>query len=84
MSFMSVLAGNQGGRPGSNQALYSSYEATASPISYNSGQASAGGVLSRISKTTTSPTTTQSAWTNLRQVRQAKNSTPFPKITGIK
>ncbi|XP_046661630.1 aryl hydrocarbon receptor nuclear translocator homolog isoform X5 [Homalodisca vitripennis] len=56
---------NQGGRPGSNQNVYSSYEATASPISYNSpGQ---GSVLSRISKTTTSPPTTQSAWTTLRQ-----------------
>jgi len=59
------IHGSQTGRPGSNQAVYSSYEATASPISYNSpGQ---GSVLSRITKTTTSPTTTHSAWTNLRQ-----------------
>lgn len=61
-----LRAGNQTGRPASNQNVYAGYEATASPINYNSpGQAS---VLSRISKTTTSPPTTQSAWTNLRQV----------------
>ncbi|XP_054279287.1 aryl hydrocarbon receptor nuclear translocator homolog isoform X3 [Macrosteles quadrilineatus] len=58
------IHGNQTGRPGSNQAVYSSYEATASPISYNSP--AQGSVLSRISKT---PPTTQhsSAWTTLRQ-----------------
>lgn len=53
-------------RPASNQNVYSSYEATASPISYNSPGQGSGSVLSHISKSTTSPTPAQTAW-SLRQ-----------------
>ncbi|XP_075217529.1 aryl hydrocarbon receptor nuclear translocator homolog tgo isoform X3 [Lycorma delicatula] len=50
-------------RPASTQNVYSGYEPNASPISYNS-PTQAG--IPRISKTTTSPTPAQTAWT-LRQ-----------------
>ncbi|XP_063238983.1 aryl hydrocarbon receptor nuclear translocator homolog isoform X4 [Bacillus rossius redtenbacheri] len=65
------LAGSQPQtRPNSTQNVYSGYDPTHSPIGYGSpagGQAGAGSVLGRISKTaTTSPTPAQAAWT-LRQ-----------------
>ncbi|RZB41635.1 aryl hydrocarbon receptor nuclear translocator -like, partial [Asbolus verrucosus] len=80
----------QTARPSSGQNVYTSYEATASPIAYGSPQASASsssaGVLGRLTKgSTTSPTPAAAAWT-LRQAQPAPEgyqyNQPSPRSPG--
>ncbi|CAH1980491.1 unnamed protein product [Acanthoscelides obtectus] len=78
-------------RPNSGQNVYTSYEPTASPITYGSPSQASGasnnaGVLSRLSKgSTTSPTPAAAAWT-LRQPQPPPEgyqySQPSPRSPG--